>query len=177
MGISLVVHWLRLGITDAEGLGSISGQGTRSCMPQLKIPLVVSESLRPHGLQPSRLLCPRSFPGNSTGTGCHFFLQGIFPTQGSNPHLLRLLCWQADSLPLAPPGRPQRFLHAVAKDSCNQRSHVPQQRSLIPQLRLGTAISINIFKNSNISDLRSNSNIFIMYLGQVNLLETQFTQQ
>ena len=24
------------------------------------------------------------FPGNSTGVGCHFFLQGIFPTQGSN---------------------------------------------------------------------------------------------
>ena len=28
---------------------------------------------------------------------------GIFPTQGSNPHLLRLLHWQASSLPLAPP--------------------------------------------------------------------------
>ena len=26
-----------------------------------------------------------------TGVGCHFLLQGIFPTQGSNPHLLRLL--------------------------------------------------------------------------------------
>ena len=28
------------------------------------------------------------FPGKSTGVGCHFFLQGIFPTQGSNPGLL-----------------------------------------------------------------------------------------
>ena len=28
-------------------------------------------------------------------------LQGIFPTQGSNLHLLGLLDWQADSLPLA----------------------------------------------------------------------------
>ena len=27
-------------------------------------------------------------------------------TQGSNQHLLRLLPWQADSLPLAPPGKP-----------------------------------------------------------------------
>ena len=35
--------------------------------------------------------------------GCHFLLQGIFLTQGSN---LRLLHWQADSLPLAPPGKP-----------------------------------------------------------------------
>ena len=28
------------------------------------------------------------FPGKSTGVGCHFLLQGIFPTQGSNPGLL-----------------------------------------------------------------------------------------
>ena len=30
-----------------------------------------------------------------------FFLQGIFPTQGSNPCFLRLLHWQEDSLPLS----------------------------------------------------------------------------
>ena len=27
------------------------------------------------------------FPGKSTGVGCHFLLQRIFPTQGSNPGL------------------------------------------------------------------------------------------
>ena len=32
--------------------------------------------------------------------------QEIFPTQGSNPHLLSLLHWQAGSLPLGPPGKP-----------------------------------------------------------------------
>ena len=50
---------------------------------------VVSNSLRPHRLQPARLLCPWDFLGNSTGVDCHFLLQGIFPTQGSNlglPH-------------------------------------------------------------------------------------------
>ena len=36
------------------------------------------------------------FPGKYTGVGCHFLLQGIFSTQGSN---MRLLHWQADSLP------------------------------------------------------------------------------
>ena len=41
----------------------------------------------------------------STGVGCHGFLQGIFPTQGSNPRLLCLLHQQVDSLPLAPPGK------------------------------------------------------------------------
>ena len=37
--------------------------------------------------------------------GAIFPLQGIFPTQGSNPHLLHLLHWQAGPLPLAPPGK------------------------------------------------------------------------
>ena len=32
---------------------------------------VVSDSLRPHGLQPTRLLHPWDFPGKSTGVGCH----------------------------------------------------------------------------------------------------------
>ena len=37
------------------------------------------------------------------------FSWGIFPTQGSNPTLLCLLHWQADSLPSAPPGKPKIF--------------------------------------------------------------------
>ena len=45
------------------------------------------------------LLCPWDISGKNTGVGCHFLFQGIFPTQGSNPHLLR---WQAGSLPLSP---------------------------------------------------------------------------
>ena len=36
-------------------------------------------------MDPARLLCPRAFPGKNTGVGCHFLLQGIFPTQGLNP--------------------------------------------------------------------------------------------
>ena len=35
----------------------------------------------------TKLLCPWDFQGKSTGVGCHFLLQGIFPTQGSNPAL------------------------------------------------------------------------------------------
>ena len=49
---------------------------------------VVPDSLRPHALQPTRLLCPWDFPGNCTGMGCHSLFQGIFPTQGSKPGLL-----------------------------------------------------------------------------------------
>ena len=47
---------------------------------------VISDS-RPHGLQPTRLLCPWDSPGKNAGVGCYFLLQEIFPTQGSNPGL------------------------------------------------------------------------------------------
>ena len=47
---------------------------------------VMSDSLRPHGQQPTRLIRPWGFPGKNTGVGCHF-LQEIFPTQGLNPGL------------------------------------------------------------------------------------------
>ena len=33
-------------------------------------------------------LCPWGSQGRNTEVGCHFFLQGIFPTQGSNQYLL-----------------------------------------------------------------------------------------
>ena len=39
---------------------------------------VMSDSLRPHGLQATRLLCPWDFPGKSTGVGCHCLLRIVF---------------------------------------------------------------------------------------------------
>ena len=51
---------------------------------------VVSDSLRPHGLY-----SPWNSLGQNTGMGSLFLLQGIFPTQGSNPgfsHCRRILC-------------------------------------------------------------------------------------
>ena len=55
---------------------------------------VMSDSLQPHALYPTRLLCPWDSEGKNTGVGCHFLLQGIFPTQRSNQGLLQLLHWQ-----------------------------------------------------------------------------------
>ena len=43
----------------------------------------------------------------NTRVGCYVLLQGIVPTQESNPHLLCFLQWQADSLSLVPPGKPK----------------------------------------------------------------------
>ena len=72
-----------------------------------KVTSVLSNSLGPHGLYPTRLHCPWDSPGKNTGVGCHALLQEIFLTQGSNLSHLHLLHWQADSLPLVPPGKPQ----------------------------------------------------------------------
>ena len=59
----------------------------------------MSDSARPNGLQPARLLCPWSPPGKNPGVGSHVLLQGIFPTRvGSwSPTL------QAEALPSEPP--------------------------------------------------------------------------
>ena len=59
---------------------------------------------RPPGSSVHRILC------KNTGVGCHYLLQGIFPTQGSNP---RLLHWQVDSLPLSHQGSPYYLLAVV----------------------------------------------------------------
>ena len=50
----------------------------------------VSDSLRPQGLHPARLLCPDKKPG----VGCRFLLQGVFLTQGWKLRLLHSLHWR-----------------------------------------------------------------------------------
>ena len=76
------------------------------------------------------LFCPLDSSGKNTGVGCHFLLQGIFPAQGSNTCLLRLLHWQEGSFLLALPGKP--ILDFIAKTEysytlfykCSQSSKV-----------------------------------------------------
>ena len=67
----------------------------------------MSDSLQPHGQQPTRLLCPWDFPGKNTGVGCHFLLPGIFLTRGLNsglPHCRQML------YPLSHQKSPERSL-------------------------------------------------------------------
>ena len=59
-------------------------------------------TLRPHGLY---IYSPWNSPGQNTGVGSLSFLQGIFPSQGSNRGPPAL---QADSLPAEIPGKPTR---------------------------------------------------------------------
>ena len=64
------------------------------------------DSLWLYGQQPTRLFSPWNSLGKNTGAGCHALLQGIFPTQGSNPRFLHLLhcqwiryCWATREAP------------------------------------------------------------------------------
>ena len=57
---------------------------------------VVSDSLRPHGLEPARLLCPWDSPGKNTSPG-------DLPDPGAEPGSSTL---QADFLPSVPPAKP-----------------------------------------------------------------------
>ena len=53
--------------------------------------------------------------------GCHALLQGIFPTQGSNPCLLCLLHSQVGSLPLVPAGKTLVMKHSIYIIFANER--------------------------------------------------------
>ena len=102
---------------------------------------LVPDSLWPRGLQPTRLLRPWDSPGKNTGVGCHFLLQGIFPTQGSSLHL----AWRVDSLPLEPPGKP--FILINNFNYCSSSSSSISHFSSLIFLR--TAIEIWIWWYSN----------------------------
>ena len=107
---------------------------------------VMSNSLRPYGPQPTRFLCSWDFPGNNTGEGCHPLLQGIFLTQESNSHLLRLMNLQASSLPLAPFGKPSRGHRSLQFSSSEKAKFKPLQNLYIfPCQELAEATELQQF--------------------------------
>ena len=95
-------------VTDFIFLGSkISADG--DCSHEIKRRLLLGRK----AMTNTRLPHPWDSPGKNTGVGCHVLLQGIFPAQGLNCHLLCLLHLQEGSLSLVPPGKPNmlsRFL-------------------------------------------------------------------
>ena len=64
-GVTQSQTWLKQLSSNSS---SSSRHGWVSCS-------VVSNSLRPRGPQPTRLLHPWNSPGKNTGVGCHFLLQ------------------------------------------------------------------------------------------------------
>ena len=67
-------------------------------MHACEVTSVVSDSVRPHRRQPTRLLCPWDFLGKNTGVGCHFLLQCMkikseSEIVQSEYSYLAILCW------------------------------------------------------------------------------------
>ena len=58
------------------------------CVCVCQLASVVPDTLPCYGLEHTRLLKPWNSPGKKTGVSCHDLLQGIFPTQRSNLHIL-----------------------------------------------------------------------------------------
>ena len=73
---------------------------------KVKVKSLVSDSSRPHGLQPTRLLRPWDFPGKSAGVGCHCLLRDL-PILGIKSVSLAM---QGEFLMTGPPGKPLNTL-------------------------------------------------------------------
>ena len=111
----------------------------------------MSDSLRPHELQSTRLLRPWDSPGKNTGVGCHALLRRIFPTQGLNPGLpnyrqiLYCLSYQ-ESLYI--------LLQQMIKQTrstyilCTRHTF-----NLISMMCLGYSLSVNFYKLLQISKI------------------------
>ena len=83
LGVSRQEHWSGLPFPSPMH-ESEKWKGSRS---------VVSDSERPHGLQPTRLFCPWDFPGKSTGVGCHCLLRSVtYKICQKNYSFLLLFC-------------------------------------------------------------------------------------
>ena len=61
-------------------------------------------------MAPGSLLCPQNFLGKNTRMGCRFLFQGIFPTQGSNPHRPVSPVLAGRFFTIEPPGRQRCWL-------------------------------------------------------------------
>ena len=77
--------------------GDIYKQGKKYNFPittqvmKVEVKMLVTQlrlTLLPHGMQPTRLLCPWGSPGKNIGVGSPSLLQGIFLTEGLNLGLL-----------------------------------------------------------------------------------------
>ena len=67
-----------------ESLQTLLTSHILPCVHACSVTSVVSDSLQPYALQPTKLLFPWDFPGKTTGVSCCALLQGIFQTQGLN---------------------------------------------------------------------------------------------
>ena len=94
--------------------------------------------LWPHGPYPTRLLCPWNSPGKNTGMSSLSLIQGIFPTQGSNPGLLhcRRILYQLShqGSPINNKGTFKREREGEKKKDSKQKIKTPKALYCLPQI-------------------------------------------
>ena len=109
-----------------------------------------------------QVLCPWNSPGKNIGASCHFLLQGIFPTQGSNLHLLHLLYWQADFLPLYHLGSPHTTLDLSQQSNMihRKKESLPSNHPFLRATRCVIFAFVLLFLKASVSHV-----LFIYYPG------------
>ena len=80
----------------------------------------IQAAVRPCRLYSARLLYLPDSPGKHAGVGCHFLLQGIFPTQVLSLHLLCPLHWQAPPEKQAAENTKPQMLLPGEQESCRR---------------------------------------------------------
>ena len=91
-GCSGLMHW-----NDPEGWDGEGGRRDGSRWRTLIHPWLIHVNVWQKPLQYCKVICfqlkkkKKYCPGKNTAVGCHFLLQGIFPTQGWNPGLLHCM--------------------------------------------------------------------------------------
>ena len=120
---------------------------------------VMSDSLWPHRLYPTRLHCLWEFPGKNTGVGCHTLLQGIFPTQGLSPGLLCLSPALTGLSSL--PGKPHWFLQFSSVQSLSRVWLFATSWIAACQASLSITISQSSLKLTSIESVMPSSHLIL----------------
>ena len=106
---------------------------------------VSSTLLRPHGLKPTRFLCPWKFPSKNTGVGCHFLLWGILQGGDQTCISLHLLHGKVGSSPVCHLGSPMIFMSRHLLSEC------------MPGSGLGAAVSCCMHTHTHTHKMREKS--------------------
>ena len=87
----------------------------------------MSDSVRPHRWQPTRLRCPWDSPGKNTGVGCHFLVQCIKVKVKSLSHVWLFATWwtSAYQAPLSMGFSRQEYWSGLSLPSLSVPSTVP----------------------------------------------------
>jgi len=111
---------------------------------------VVSDSSRPHGPQPTRLLHPWDFPGKSAGVACHCLLwyiltkecrKKVYPFLLENSRFYLLLSSWEPQTPFSSSGTLDFLSTCLGTDCLSNAQNSPSEASTVRKPRISTCSS------------------------------------